>query len=249
LNGRVEMEQKKLLWIIFSATLFLLVVVGAGIIWLYPQPEEQPVASVKESEGKEAGADFDPVEWVRSDKKSPGLKEREDPEEDENFVVVYGEREQPEGSDDAPKDSESESVKIPGPAASDGPSAEEQEKESAPKAPSSTPSTTPSSQKPKEETPAKPAPTRTVRTTEFWIQTGSYTSRTRANKIKAELDRQGFTGRIMSKEVDGTLYYRVRIGPYNEEAEARKFLTWVKEKDQFSKSYISQVYRKKTVAQ
>jgi len=247
LNGRVEMEQKKLLWIIFSATLFLLVVVGAGIIWLYPQPEEQPVASAEESEGKEAGADFDPVEWVRSDKKSPGLKDREEPEEDENFVVVYGEREETEGqegpeeSGSEAKDSEGEQEKIPSPAVSDGPSVEQQEKEKAPK--------TPSSQKPKDETPSKPAPTRTVRTTEFWIQTGSYTSRTRANKIKAELDRQGFTGRIMSKEVDGTLYYRVRIGPYNEEAEARKFLTWVKEKDKFSKSYISQVYRNKTVAQ
>ncbi|MCF7949590.1 MAG: SPOR domain-containing protein, partial [Spirochaetia bacterium] len=46
-----------------------------------------------------------------------------------------------------------------------------------------------------------------------------------------------------------TLYYRVRIGPYQEKEEALKFLTWVKEKEQFSSSYISQVYRNKTVAQ
>jgi len=41
----------------------------------------------------------------------------------------------------------------------------------------------------------------------------------------------------------------VRIGPYQEKAEAQKFLTWVKEKEQFSSSYISQVYRNKIVAQ
>ncbi|MDZ7792654.1 MAG: SPOR domain-containing protein [Spirochaetia bacterium] len=242
------MEQRKLLWIIFSATLFLLVVVGAGIIWLYPQPEEQPVAAAGEAEAQGAGADFDPIEWVRSDKKSPGLEERPgSAREDENFVVVYGENGEAENNlptieseeaEKSPELSEDGATGTETPSAQ-APAAKETEVQSQP---SPQPSPRPSSTRSEPET-------RTVRSTEYWIQTGSYTSRTRADRIKAELDRQGLTGRIMSKDVDGTLYYRVRIGPYQEKEEAQKFLTWVKEKEQFSSSYISQVYRNKTVVQ
>ncbi|MFO7729674.1 MAG: SPOR domain-containing protein [Spirochaetia bacterium] len=250
------MEQRKLLWIIFSATLFLLVVVGAGIIWLYPQPEEQPVAAAGEAEAQGAGADFDPIEWVRSDQKSLGLEERpRSLNEDDNFVVVYGENGEAEKSlptiesEEGEKSSEESMERADGtkdrtetPSAQT-PTAEKTEKETQP---SSQPS--PQSSPQPSTTQSEPE-TRTVRSTEYWIQTGSYTSRTRANKIKTELDRQGFTGRIMSKDVDGRLYYRVRIGPYQEKEEAQKFLTWVKEKEQFSSSYISQVYRNKTVVQ
>ncbi len=245
------MEQKKLLWIIFSATLFLLVVVGAGIIWLYPQPEEQPVAAAEGTDAREAGAEFDPVEWVRSDQKSPGLEERPEKEEDENFVVVYGESDQKDQTQPIIKPEEADSAKKMGESKSD------ELTDQSTKAQKSTSATQPkpaSAEKPKPRPSMKPKTqqtetTRTVRTTEFWIQTGSYTSRTRADNIKAELDRLGFTGRIMSKDVDGTLYYRVRIGPYEKKEEAQKFLTWVKAKEQFSNSYISQVYRNKTIAQ
>ena len=242
------MEQRKLLWIIFSATLFLLVVVGAGIIWLYPQPEVQPVVAEGEAEAQGAGADFDPIEWVRSDQKTPGLEKRpESADEDENFVVVYGENgeaekslptiesEEAQEAQEESKDRIAETTDGTETPSAQAPVAEETEVQSQP---SSRPSSTRSE-----------AETRTVSSTEYWIQAGSYTSRTRADRIKAELDRQGLTGRIMSKDVDGTLYYRVRIGPYQAKEEAQKFLTWVKEKEQFSSSYISQVYRNKTVVQ
>jgi DedD protein len=90
---------------------------------------------------------------------------------------------------------------------------------------------------------------RTVGVTEYWIQTGSYTSRSRADLIKKELDELGLNGRILSKDINGTQYYRVRVGPYEDKAEADKFLAWVKDREQFQQSYISQVYRKKTVVQ
>jgi cell division protein FtsN len=245
------MEQKKLLWILFSATLFLLVVVGAGIIWLYPQPEEQPAVATEEAESREAGADFDPVEWVRSEQKTRGLEERPDSEDDENFIVVYGdngesETEEPTIITEDIEETTGESSAAGAAAERDAttqPVTAEKPRTESQTAPRST-------QKPTRQQPAPAEPkTRTIRTTEYWIQTGSYTSRTRADKIKAELDRQGFTGRIMSKDVNGTLYYRVRIGPYQEKDEAEKFLSWVKAKEQFSGSYISQVYRNKTVVQ
>ena len=98
--------------------------------------------------------------------------------------------------------------------------------------------------------PVEPEPvSRTVNVKEYWIQTGSYTSRSRADRIKEQLDELGLSGRILSKGVEGTQYYRVRIGPYSERAEADKFLTWIKEQKDFEKSYVSEVYRKKTVVQ
>ena len=251
------MEQKKLLWILFSATLFLLVVVGAGIIWLYPQPEEQPAVAAEDTDSREAGADFDPVEWVRSDQKTPGLEESPEADEDENFVVVYGENGESEAeqptitSEDIDEGAAGQAGA--GQTAS-GRTAAEEDAAAAQPVSAEKPSTTRPTQSQQAESRSaaaeQPKPkTRTVRTTEYWIQAGSFTSRTRADKIKSELDQLGFTGRIMSQEVDGTLYYRVRIGPYQKKDEAQKFLSWVKEKEHFSGSYISQVYRNKTVVQ
>ncbi len=246
------MEQKKLLWILFSATLFLLVVVGAGIIWLYPQPEEQPAVATQDTDSREAGADFDPVEWVRSDQKTPGLEEAPEADEDGNFVVVYGENGESEAqqptitSEDIDEEATGQAGTGRTGATDEGATAQ----------PVSAEKPRPTRQAQSQQVESRPAAaeqpkpkTRTVRTTEYWIQAGSFTSRTRADKIKSELDQLGFTGRIMSQDVDGTLYYRVRIGPYQKKDEAQKFLSWVKEKEQFSGSYISQVYRKKTVVQ
>ncbi len=250
------MEQKKLLWILFSATLFLLVVVGAGIIWLYPQPEQQPAVTAEEDESREAGADFDPVEWVRSDQKTPGLERRPEAEEDENFVVVYGENggseaEEPTITSEDIDESAAESAGADRSAAAGESGATAETQQVSAKKPSTAAQQTAQKRPEPSQAPAAQAKpqTRTVRTTEYWIQAGSFTSRTRADKIKRELDQLGFTGRIMSQDVDGTLYYRVRIGPYQAKDEAQKFLSWVKEKEQFSGSYISQVYRNKTVVQ
>ncbi|MGC9311282.1 MAG: SPOR domain-containing protein [Sediminispirochaetaceae bacterium] len=219
-------------------TLFLLVVVGIGIIWLYPGPQ-QPLTAETPASSREAGAEFDPVEWVRSEQEAPGLEEvsPEDGDE-ENFVVVYGESDEasgpikPEVREEAAEDGSQETKTRAEPSA-------EKPRVSPP---------------PVEAPPAReqeaPAPvTRSVTVKEYWIQAGSYTSRTRADRIKDELDELGLSGRILSKDVDGTQYYRVRIGPYSQKAEADKFLTWVKEKDNFENSYISEVYRKKTIVQ
>jgi len=219
-------------------TLFLLVVVGIGIIWLYPG-QQPPLTVETPASSREAGAEFDPVEWVRSEQESPGLDEVS-PEEgdDENFVVVYGESDdepetvKPEVQEEAAED-DSRKAEAP-------PETSAEEMKVSPPAVESQPA--------REQEPPAPV-TRTVTVKEYWIQAGSYTSRTRADRIKDELDELGLSGRILSKDVDGTQYYRVRIGPYSQKAEADKFLTWVKERDNFENSYISEVYRKKTIVQ
>src|SRR6056297_2082179 len=96
----LKMEQKKLLWIIFSVALFLLIVVWIGLIWLYPGSQDQPAIADEGVSSREAGADFDPVEWVRSENEIQGLEEEE--VEYENFVVVYGARGD-KGPEDTPQ--------------------------------------------------------------------------------------------------------------------------------------------------
>ncbi|HDQ14529.1 MAG TPA: SPOR domain-containing protein [Sediminispirochaeta sp.] len=229
------MEQKRLLWILFSVSLFLLVVVGIGVIWLYPGPSREAVTTQRSEETREAGADFDPVEWVRSEREAPGLQEAEDEDGEENFIVVYG-------------DSSGNKERFP---MKDLPKQEVEAEDLAtvePPKSSEPPPVQRSTEKP--SPPREPEPeTKTIRVTEYWIQTGSYTSKNRAAKIKAELDDLGLNGRILSKEIDGTTYYRVRVGPYEEKGEADKFLGWVKNRESFENSYISQVYREKTVVQ
>jgi len=230
------MEQKKLLWIVFSMTLFLLIVVGIGIIWLYPGPQ-QPVVAEEQMPAREAGAEFDPVEWVRSEQEAPGLDEIPSGEEgEESFVVVYGEAAE---EDQTVKPAVQEDRELSGSPQQEQSPAVHSDKDAGKTVK-------------KEETAAPravaPAP-QTISVKEYWIQTGSYISRSRADRIKEELDEIGLSGRILSKDVNGTQYYRVRIGPYSQKAEADKFLSWVKEKDDFQNSYISEVSRMKTVAQ
>ena len=44
--------------------------------------------------------------------------------------------------------------------------------------------------------------------------------------------------RILTHDVSGTTYYRVRLGPFAVRAEAEKFLGWVVEIDDFSDAMI-----------
>jgi len=229
------MEQNKLLWIVFSVSLFLLVVIGIGLIWLYPGAE-QPVTAEEESFSLEAGAEFDPIEWVRSEQEAPGLDELEAEEEGGNFVVVYGESDEPGPEEVQLVEEQDEAV--------------ENLEYSARNTGAEKAAAAPENREPSPSKAVEAAPvTRTVNVKEYWIQTGSYTSRSRADSIKQQLDELGLSGRILSKDVEGTQYYRVRIGPYSQKAEADKFLTWVKQQEDFQSSYISEVYRKKTVVQ
>ena len=244
------MEQKKLLWIIFSVTLFLVVVVGAGFIWFYPGEDAEYAESPSETGQQGARTEFDPIEWVRTSDEYPGLEDKEEDEEDEGFVVVYGENgDEKEPSGEKP------------------PAGEPEEKEAGKKTGAPESGTKREAEEPvKTGTSGKPAASKTepepepaektyagtkkkIRTVEYWIQAGSYTSKSRAESVRERLAEKGFASRVEAKDVGGTLYYRVRIGPYINEAEADKFLTWVKDIKDFEKSYVSKVYRTKVVEQ
>ena len=44
--------------------------------------------------------------------------------------------------------------------------------------------------------------------------------------------------RILTKDIDGRTYFRLRIGPFAVRAEAEKFLGWVQQVDGFSDAML-----------
>lgn len=76
---------------------------------------------------------------------------------------------------------------------------------------------------------------------DFWIQTGSYRSQSKADELVALLAEKGLSGRVFSFDSKTDTYYRVRIGPYANPGEADKFLSIVKQIQGLESSFVSQV--------
>lgn len=236
-------ENKKVLWIVLSVTLFIAVVLFVGMFLFYPDAERGVADSGEAADDARVG--FDAIEWVRTEQEPPGLEEpAEEPEEEDDMFVVIGEDEEPaeparesEPSPEADAGVEVESVpppREPAPREDVKPAARPAARTTAARAPV---------EKPAE---AKPKP-RTVRVSDYWIQAGSYKSQFRAQEARDNLQETGITARIFSKTVGGENYFRVRIGPFADKQEAAKFLAWVKDRTGFEESYISVVYRTETV--
>ena len=76
---------------------------------------------------------------------------------------------------------------------------------------------------------------------EFWVQVGSFASRTRADALGQRLSDQGIVSRVTTRASGADLFFRVRVGPYASREEAEKFLAWVQQVDGLDGSYISDV--------
>ena len=76
---------------------------------------------------------------------------------------------------------------------------------------------------------------------EFWVQVGSFASRSRADALGQRLSDQGIVSRVTTRSTGADVFFRVRIGPYASRVEAEKFLAWVQRVDGLDGSYISEV--------
>jgi DedD protein len=85
---------------------------------------------------------------------------------------------------------------------------------------------------------SKPA---TTKVTEYWIQTGSYQSQSKAEDLVSRLGDKGLNGRVFSFSLQGATWFRVRVGPYTSKGEANKFLAEVKKLQGLETSFIAQV--------
>lgn len=76
---------------------------------------------------------------------------------------------------------------------------------------------------------------------EFWVQVGSFASRSRADALGQRLSDQGIVSRVTTRTAGAEVFFRVRVGPYASRVEAEKFLAWVQRVDGLDGSYISEV--------
>jgi len=97
--------------------------------------------------------------------------------------------------------------------------------------------------KPAPKEAAKPAAEKTYNN--YWVQTGAFSTKIRAEGAKDSLASKGITSIIDNRDIDGKTWYRVRVGPYMSETEANYWLALVKSIDGFADSQVrlSQVLR------
>ena len=241
------MEQQKTLWIIFSVTLFLVVVVVVGFVWFLPPDSDGELEAAGVAAGSQTSSKvFDPIVWVRGDKEVPRMSEdAAEPAESaaEDLLLVYGEtRRQPETAlQPITPDRERIPVTVleTPPARTDLPALVPEKSVAA--RPAEAPAEPRAAVRPAATPVAKPEP-RPVRVTQYWIQAGSFQSQTRAEQAQAALAEKGWHTRITSRDVDGEVFFRVRLGPFETNAEANKFLEWISGIDSFELSYVSEVY-------
>ncbi|MDR1277128.1 MAG: SPOR domain-containing protein [Treponema sp.] len=85
---------------------------------------------------------------------------------------------------------------------------------------------------------SKPAAPQVKTYNDYWVQTGAFTAKVRAEGVKETLSSKGITSIIENREVDGKTWYRVRVGPYTSETEANYWLALVKSIEGFGDSQV-----------
>ena len=223
------MEKQKIIWVILAVTLLLVAVMASGLYFLKPNTEK---AAVSGDKGAAVLTDtgFNSYEYMRGDSKLPGLEPSHETQPKEMTIIV-GEK----GGGSSLSAQKGTSPQKPSKAASSFVQTNVREKPV-------------KSEKSVSKTKTRPRKTaKRVLTTvkEYWIQAGSYKSNTKAEELKARLVSQGVSSRILTRDIKGTTFFRVRIGPYANKPEAEKFLSWIKRIKGLKSSYISVVYVKR----
>jgi DedD protein len=85
---------------------------------------------------------------------------------------------------------------------------------------------------------AAAAPSAAVNRNDFWVQTGSFSTKNRAEGAKDMLIAKGITPIIENRDVDGKTFFRVRVGPYTSRNEADYWLSLIKSINGFEDSQI-----------
>lgn len=246
------MEQNKVLMIIVSVAIFFAAVIGVGVALLYPGSDPH-VAGGPESFIRE----FDPIEYVRRQDTAPLTED----DTDDPVIIVYGDTEpdedaapralpredRPDAEPDPDRDRPSEREREPAPERTTDASPQPTPDTPTTREPSPTPAATRDPEPTPTPAPREPAP-RQVRVTEYWIQLIASPSRDRVSQAELALTDHNLGGRVTTRDVEGTMYYRLRVGPYDSKAEAEQALDWVRSIEGFGEAYISEEYPLRTVS-
>jgi cell division septation protein DedD len=238
----MPIETKKVLWTALSVLIVLVVAFGIALAFVMPKGDTAMApASIGATTPPRVAA---PEAYIRSAEPAPVplAPGSTVPSGDSGVIIIYGEKpatpalpvpvEPLAQTGSAGTATASTSA---APASQAKPYTPAPPASAAPKAPAQTSTAVTTAAKPAAA--AKPSASTTV--TEFWIQAASFTSRTRAEDLQRSLVDRGLSSIITVKEIDGTPYFRVRIGPYNAKTEADGWLTRIRQMAGCEEAYVS----------
>jgi len=75
---------------------------------------------------------------------------------------------------------------------------------------------------------------------DYWVQTGAFSTVSNAEGVKEALASKGIASIIDNRIIDGRPLFRVRVGPYTSANEANYWLALIKSIDGFENSQIRQ---------
>ncbi|MDR2150415.1 MAG: SPOR domain-containing protein [Spirochaetaceae bacterium] len=236
------MDKKKLLIMVICIGFFLVIIIGGSILLFSPRtvsvvppPDQQPTSTSTSDPVTtpvlSATHEEEPV-TASLDPKPPFTGYTEDsvnplPEQQERTTVVSVPRPSTAGVPHTTA-TESSSQRVTKPATS------------TPVTPAVKASPSPASAAKPTQTPKSVAAPQAKIIASYWIQTGSFSTLTRAESAKELLMTKGFSSIIESSDVRGEMFYRVRVGPYTSKNEAEYWLPIVKAIEGFEESLVWQ---------
>ncbi len=224
----MPLETKKVLWIVLSMLIVVLVATGIGMVLFIPKGPAAAPASIAGTSPPRAAS---PDAYVRNPEPAPVPVPGQDAPAGDSVIIIYG---------DKPAEGSLPAIGSPGSAGTVPADPASTAKPYVP-APASGSATATATAKPAPKPAAaapKPAP---KATTEYWIQAGSFTGRSRAEDLQRELAAKGLSSVITVKEIDGTTWFPVRVGPYTAKSEADGWLARVKALPGCDEAYVSQL--------
>lgn len=227
----MPVNTKKFLWLALAVSVFALVVLGAAFLLFAPsKTAAEPPFDLK---GKAEPKQENPQDYLAN---PPPVQDSSSAGKTGDIIIVYGNNpettttvgstaaQQGTGGDATKQKSATTTVVVVPPATT-------------PKAVQPSP-VQPS---PKPAAPAtstiKPAPKTSATTVvpaaksapgDFWIQAGSFRTKSSADSLKDAFREKGIVAAIAVKDINGKSYYQVKVGPYPSRDEAKKWLLTVK---------------------
>jgi DedD protein len=248
------MEKKKILMVAVSVGVFLVIVIGAAILIISqrdtPVPAAGPVqAPIQPGVSGAALANAQPASADPAADISGAVQGLQPPPasltaNQENVFYFLGDNPDQIVQETTGDDTNRVVISVPKPAsaavpdappAAPKPAAARQApapRQAAPAAASrAVPRSAPAAAQPKASAPAQAR-------NDYWVQTGSFSTRVRADGVKETLASRGISAIIENRDVGGKTYYRVRVGPYTSQNEADYWLSLIKTIQGFEDSQI-----------
>jgi len=238
-------------------------VIGIGLWLYYPREEAGPGTTLTEAPSA-GGFEWPPLDYLQGQGEAPGLDLSDETagtsgEEPDEFEVTYGVVEgqtterPPTGQSPTiettpqvqPETSAGSGIVTRPATTTQAPRTQAQETEAEPDVAVPSPAAVARATSPAPSTTAPGAATIspqssgvTLSDRAYWVQAISSPSRDTIEQARLMLRDHQLGSRIVTRDINGTTYYRLRVGPFAVRAEAEKFLGWVQAIDDFSDAMI-----------